>query len=62
MSKLPVLQLYVFVYSYSISPSFVLRAPFYNTHAPQPPPNDIGTVYLQLLFILMIIHYSDNWM
>ena len=61
MPQLRVLLMCFFAYSYSTSSSsFVLRAPFYNT-LPRPPPTDLGNVYLQLPFILMIIRYSDNW-
>jgi hypothetical protein len=60
LSKLLVLLLSLSAYSYSISPSFSLRAPFYDT-LPLPTAPSHWTVYLQLPFILMIIHYSDNW-
>ena len=41
---------------------FFLRVPFYEAlPRPTPPSTDMGTVYLQLPFILMISHFSDNW-
>ena len=53
----------LFAYSYSISSSFIPSCTIllHPSTPHRPLHNDLATVYLQLPFILTIIHYSDNW-